>query len=63
MTIIKTQNPQAPALKRPKFVVDYPLKSVCKPFPDVASYMVFCGKSRSGKSSLLMSESRPRLRR
>jgi hypothetical protein len=55
MTIIETQNPQAPALKRPKFVVDYPLKSVCKPFPDVASYMVFCGKSRSGKSSLLAS--------
>lgn len=55
MTITETPNPAAPALKRPHFVVDYPLKNVCRPFPDVASYMVFCGKSRSGKSSLLTS--------
>jgi len=45
----------APTLKNPHFVVDYEVKDVEKPFPSVASYMVFCGKSRSGKSSLITS--------
>ena len=48
-------NENAPRLKNPHFVVDYEVKDVEKPFPSVASYMVFCGKSRSGKSSLITS--------
>jgi len=48
-------NENAPKLKNPHFIVDYEVKDVEKPFPSVASYMVFCGKSRSGKSSLITS--------
>ena len=55
MTITETKNPDEPILRRPKFVVDYKIKDIVKPFPDQASYMVFVGKSRSGKSSLLTS--------
>ena len=48
-------NTQAPKLKNPHFIVDHNIKNVEKPFPSVASYMVFVGKSRSGKSSLITS--------
>ena len=48
-------NAQAPKLKNPHFIVDHNIKNVEKPFPSVASYMVFVGKSRSGKSSLITS--------
>ena len=48
-------NSQAPRLKNPHFIVDHNIKDVEKPFPSVASYMVFVGKSRSGKSSLITS--------
>lgn len=48
-------NENAPHLKMPTFLVDHEFKKVEKPFPSVASYMVFCGKSRSGKSSLITS--------
>ena len=48
-------NHQAPKLKTPHFIVDHRVKDVEKPFPSVASYLVFCGKSRSGKSSLITS--------
>ena len=54
-TFNEIQNTQAPKLKTPHFVVDHEFKNVEKPFPSVASYMVFVGKSRSGKSSLITS--------
>ena len=54
-TFYEIHNTQAPRLKTPHFVVDHEFKHVEKPFPSVASYMVFCGKSRSGKSSLITS--------
>ena len=37
----------------PEFLIDHKFKEIIPPFPSVASYMVFCGKSRSGKSSLI----------
>ena len=49
------ENDNAPHLRVPHFVVDHKIKEVEKPFPSVASYLVFCGKSRSGKSSLITS--------
>ena len=49
------ENIDPPRLKNPHFIVDYAFKDVAKPFPSVASYMVFVGKSRSGKSSLITS--------
>ena len=52
---ISVQSNQAPRLKTPHFIVDHEFKHVEKPFPSVASYMVFVGKSRSGKSSLITS--------
>ena len=56
-TFHEIHNNQAPKLKTPHFVVDHEFKHVEKPFPSVASYMVFVGtgKSRSGKSSLITS--------
>ena len=54
-TFHEIQNNQAPKLKTPHFVVDHEFKHVENPFPSVASYMVFVGKSRSGKSSLITS--------
>lgn len=48
-------NTNAPILKTPHFIVDHEVKHVEKPFPSVASYIVFVGKSRSGKSSLITS--------
>ena len=54
-TFHEIHNDQAPRLKTPHFVVDHEFKHVEKPFPSVASYMVFVGKSRSGKSSLITS--------
>ena len=48
-------NIDAPKLKAPHFIIDHEVKSVEKPFPSVASYCVFVGKSRSGKSSLITS--------
>ena len=54
-TFHEIQNEQAPKLKTPHFIVDHEFKNVEKPFPSVASYMVFLGKSRSGKSSLITS--------
>ena len=52
MTIVEEKNTKAPDIKRPHFVVDYKIKNIVKPFPEQASYIVFCGASRSGKSSL-----------
>ena len=46
-------NTNAPKLKTPHFVIDHKVKDVEKPFPSVASYIVYVGKSRSGKRSLL----------
>ena len=48
-------NDKAPKLKTLHFLVDYKFKHLEKPFPSVASFMVFVGKSRSGKSSLITS--------
>ena len=48
-------NETAPHLKMPSFIIDHNVKLVEKPFPSVASYLVFVGKSRSGKSSLITS--------
>ena len=48
-------NESAPHLKMPHFIIDHNVKIVEKPFPSVASYIVFVGKSRSGKSSLITS--------
>ena len=48
-------NESAPHLKMPHFIIDHNIKLVEKPFPSVASYIVFVGKSRSGKSSLITS--------
>ena len=48
-------NKDAPRLKTPHFIIDHEVKHVEKPFPSVASYLVFLGKSRSGKSSLITS--------
>ena len=48
-------NETAPHLKMPHFIIDHSVKIVEKPFPSVASYLVFVGKSRSGKSSLITS--------
>ena len=42
-TFHEIQNDQAPKLKTPHFVVDHEFKHVEKPFPSVASYMVFVG--------------------
>ena len=55
MTIVEEKNTEAPDLKHPRFVVDHRIKQVVKPFPEQASYIVFCGASRSGKSSLMTS--------
>ena len=54
-SFVEIINNQAPKLKNPSFIVDHNVKNVEKPFPSVASYMVFVGKSRSGKSSLITS--------
>ena len=48
-------NTHAPKLKTPHFIIDHEFKNIEKPFPSVASYIVFVGKSRSGKSSLMTS--------
>ena len=48
-------NDQAPNLRNPTCIVDHYVKNVEKPFPSVASYMVFVGKSHSGQSSLITS--------
>ena len=48
-------NESAPHLTMPHFIINHNLKLVEKPFPSVASYIVFVGKSRSGKSSLITS--------
>ena len=44
-------NTDAPKLKAPHFIIDHEVKDIEKPFPPVASYVVYLGKSRSGKSS------------
>ena len=41
-------NENAPKLKNPHFIVDYEVKDVEKPFPGVASYMVFVVKAGLG---------------
>ena len=48
-------NESAPHLKMPHFIIDHNVKIVEKPFPSVASYIVFVGKSCSDKSSLITS--------
>ena len=42
-------------MKHPCFVIDHSIKHIVKPFPEQASYIVFCGASRSGKLSLMTS--------
>ena len=42
------QNPKAPKLQHPSFVVDHKLKEVSPPFPSVHSYVVFSAASKSG---------------
>ena len=54
-SFVEIINNQAPRLRNPSFIVDHNVKNVKKPFPSVASYRVFVGKSRSGKSSLITS--------
>ena len=49
------QNPKTPKLQHPNFLVDYKLKDKSPPFPNMHSYIVFLGASRSGKTSLLLS--------
>ena len=46
-TFPEIPNNQAPKLKTPHFIVDHEFKHVEKPFPSVASCIVFVGKSRS----------------
>lgn len=53
MSFTEIENKEAPHLRMPTFLVDHELKNVVPPFPNKASYMVFVGKSRSGKSSLI----------
>ena len=48
-------NTNPPDLDMPKFLVDDKLKDVEPPFPNVASCLLFVGKSLSGKSSLITS--------
>ena len=55
MKFTEIVNESAPHLKMPHFIIDHSVKIVEKPFPSVASYLVFVGKSRSGKSSLITS--------
>ena len=43
-------NTDEPKLKSPHFIIDHEVKEVEKPFPFVASYVVYQGKSQSGKS-------------
>ena len=38
------ENIYPPRLKNPHFIVNYAFKDVAKPFPSVASYMVFVGQ-------------------
>ena len=45
MTIQEKIYNEAPDLKHPRFVVDHSKKHVVKPFPEHASYIVFCGVS------------------
>ena len=54
-TFNEIENNNAPKLKNPHFVVDYEFKHVEKPFPSVAWCLIFVGKNRSGKSSLITS--------
>ena len=54
-TFYEIRNDQSPKLKTPHFVVDHEFKHAEKPFPSVASYIVFVGRSRSGKSRLVTS--------
>ena len=51
----EVQNPKTPKLQHPNFLVDYKLKDISPPFPNMHSYIVFLGASRSGKTSLLLS--------
>ena len=51
ININEVHSENAPKLKNPEFVVDYNLKDSAKPFPSWASYIVFSGPSRSGKTS------------
>ena len=58
MEINEIPNVKAAAikLKRPKFVVDNPLKTgILDPMPSMHSFIVFAGPSRSGKTSLALS--------
>ena len=52
-SIAEIENKDPPKLKNPHFIVDYTFRDLANPFPSVASYIVFVGKSRSGKSSLI----------
>ena len=55
MTIQEEENSEEPALKHRRFVVDRSIKHGVKAFPEQASYIVFCGASRSGQWSLMTS--------
>lgn len=48
-------NPDAIQLKAPAFVCDKPLSPhIPKPFPNQHSFIVLCGASRSGKTSMMI---------
>ena len=54
-SFVEIKNENAPKLKAPHFIIDHKFKEVAPPFPSIHSYLVFVGKSRSGKSSLITS--------
>lgn len=53
--IKEINNPDALHLKPPSFVCDRPLSPhIPKPFPNQHSFIVLCGASRSGKTSMMI---------
>ncbi|CAM9636861.1 unnamed protein product [Heterosigma akashiwo] len=54
MTITELTNEKAVNFNPPSFTVDNIIGDIPEPFPNQASFMVFCGKSRSGKTSLMI---------
>ena len=42
-----------PRLKLPEYIIDNKLGDIIPPFPSYDSFVMFVGKSKSGKSSLL----------
>lgn len=53
--IREINNPDALNLRAPRFVCDKPLSpNIPKPFPNQHSFIVLCGASRSGKTSMMI---------